>query len=623
MNKTNSGSARFSARFVVIITAALFSIPLLFASLSGSVDDSWKFAIHKAKLSGLVFGTDIVFTYGPLGYLTCPIYIDRGLWLNTLLYTMVTHVLFWGALYLFIKRCRAGLPLTFLAASAIVLYMQAIVEAYERPAESYNYFYLFFFAYGYIVKKEKNILLLAVIALISALFFYVKFSFGIAVCLMFIMLIALLAVEKRYKEAVFGVIFYLVFMAVSGLIMTGGVGALVMFFYNSCSIANGYADAMAVDGPEWKFFAAILAWLVYGGFLLQSIIRKNNGDMYYLALALGFLFISYKHSVGNGSIFEWDFFVTWGMVFILYYIKKAGDGDSISIKYAALAASILLVAFPIYEYHSKAAPIQQILLSKIGQIKTAAALAANNDPLMPHEMNRKRWAAYYGLSPSTLELINGHTVDIFTIDAALAGYYVLNWRPRPIFQSYSAYTASLDLLNERFLDGKEAPEFLLCAPKGFVGASAVLFEPATFRKILTGYSAVAKDSDFWVLKRKDKIETVVEEKIASGAAPLGGRIAFPMDDRYHMFARIYVKYNLMGKIIRLLFRPPNLFIQFYRGGMPGKRYRFYFNAVNGINLNPFVNNAAPEETNEFAITTQYPGFFDKNINVEFFRILKQ
>ncbi|MBF0459502.1 MAG: hypothetical protein HQK99_16550 [Nitrospirae bacterium] len=619
MKKTDSAPVRF----IVIITAAFLSIPPLFATLSGSVDDSWKFAIHKAKLSGLVFGSDIVFTYGPLGYLTCPLYIDRGLWLSTLLYTMVTHVLFWGALLLFLKRCRATLPITFLAASAIVVYMQAIVEEYERPAESYNYLYLFFFAYGYIVKKEKNILLLAVISLISALFFYVKFSFGIAVCLMFITFIALLAVEKRYREAVLGVVFYLAFIAVSGLIMTGGVGALGMFFYNSWMVADGYVDAMAVDGPAWKFFAALAAWMVYGGFLLRSILRKNNDDMYYLALALGFLFISYKHSVNNGSIFEWDFFVTWGMVFILYYIKKVGDGDGIWLKYAALAAAVLLVAFPIYEYHSKAAPIKQIVSSKIGQIKTAAALVANNDPLMPHEMNRKRLSAYYALSSSTLELIKGHTVDIFTIDAALAGYYELNWHPRPVFQSYSAYTAYLDLLNERFLSGRDAPEFLLCVLRGFPGSSAVLFEPATFRKILTGYQAVTIDGDFWVFRRKDKPEPVVEEKIASGAAPLGGSIAFPIDDRYQMFARIYVEYNIMGKIIRLLFRPPNLFIQLYRGGLPAKRYRFYFNAVNGINLNPFVNEAAMGETNEFAITTQYPGFFDKNIKVEFFRVLKQ
>ncbi|WP_420265574.1 hypothetical protein [Candidatus Magnetominusculus dajiuhuensis] len=623
MKKINSNLARF----IVTMIAVLSSLPILIKTLSGSIDDSWQFAIHQAKLNGLVFGKDIVFTYGPLGYLTCPIYIDRGLWLHTLLYTMVTHLLFWGAVYYFLKRCRAGLWDTFYAAAAIVVAAQGILEEYGRPSESYNYFYLFLFAYGYIIKKEKNIPLLAVIALIAALFCYVKFSFAIAVCFMFITFIALLALEKRYKEAVFALTLYLAFAVVSGLILIGGVGAIAAFFYNSWAIADGYVDAMAVDGPGWKFFAAIFAWMAYGAFLFRSIIRNNHNDIYYLSLSIGLLFISYKHSVGNGSMFEWDFFATWGMVFTLYYIKKADETDITDkehgIKYAALAASILLVALPLYEFHPKAASIKHTLIFKRSQIEIAVGFIRDKSPSVPYEMSRQRLSAYYALSPSTLELLKGHTVDIFTVDAVLSWYYGLNWHPRPIFQSYSAYTAYLDQLNERFLSKPGAPEFLLFASVGFDKKSAVLFEPATYRKILTDYSVADKDGIFWVLKRRDNIEPVVQEAVASVSAPLGGKIPFNVYDQYYMFARVYVRYNIIGEIIRVLYRAPSIYIQFYSDGVPAIRYKFCFNAVDGISLNPFVNNAAADSVNEFAITTPYPGFFDKNIRVEFFKVLRQ
>ncbi|MBF0554717.1 MAG: hypothetical protein HQK96_09225, partial [Nitrospirae bacterium] len=534
-----------AARFIVITIAAFLSLPILFAPLSGRLDDSWKFALHKARLSGLVFGTDIVFTYGPLGYLTCPLYIDRGLWLHTLLYTLITHALFWGALYYYLRRYRARLLITIYTAVGVFVYLQAIID-------SYYYFYLFIFSYGYIIKKEKNIPLLAAIAIISALCFYIKFSFGIAVCLMFMIFIVLLTLEKRYREAALGVIMFTTFTVVAGLIMIGGAGALGAFFYNSWVVADGYIDAMAVDGPQWKLFAALFAWLVYGAFFLRGIIRKNHGDIYYFVLSIGFLFVNYKHSVGNGSIFEWDFFATWGMIYTLYYIKKAGEPDEkYWIKYAALAVSALLVVVPLYEFQSKAAPVKHLLSLKINQ--TAAALAVINNPSMPYEMNRQRLSAWYALSPSTLELLGGHTVDIFTVDAALAGYYGLNWHPRPVFQSYSAYTPYLDRLNERFLSKLDAPEYLLYAPVGFDDKSAVLFEPATYRKILTDYRASAKDGIFWILKRRENIEPVAEVAIASVAAPLGGRIPFNIDDRYYTFARVYVKYNVMGDIIRVLY----------------------------------------------------------------------
>ncbi|MEO5361168.1 MAG: hypothetical protein H7843_12095 [Nitrospirota bacterium] len=611
MKKLNSNTT------IVITIAAVLSIPLLFAPLSGSLDDSWKFAIHNARLTGLVFGTDVVFTFGPLGYLTYPLYIDRGLWLHTLLYTMLTHLLFWGAIYWFLKRYRAGLPGTIYVAAAIVVFMQGVIEAYGRAGEVYNYFYLLLMAYGYLLKKEKNILLLAVIALVSSMFFYIKFSFGLAVCCMFVTFTALLAMERRYKEATSGAVMFLMFTVISGVVMTGSLGALGAFFYNSWSIADGYVDAMAVDGPAWKLYAALFAWLVYGAFLLRS--RRNYSDMRYLVLALGVLFINYKHSAGNGSIFEWDFFVTWGLVFTLYYVKKADDGDR--IRYAALAVSLVLVVLPVVEFKNKAAPVKQILNSRVNQLKIAVELIKNTNPSMPYELNRQALSDYYVLSPMTLDLLKGHTVDIYTVDAALAGYYGLRWRPRPVFQSYSAYTAYLDSLNERSLSS--APEFILYAQKEFDGKSAVLFEPATYRRILTDYRVVVKDGIFWVLQRRGLIEPAAQEGVSAVSVPLGGKIPFSLDVRYYTFARVYVKYNIMGKIIRLLYRAPGIYIEFHRAGQPVRRYKFCFNAVNGINLDPFTDSADAAAAGEFAITTPYPGFFDESVKVEFFRQLKR
>ncbi|MBF0320571.1 MAG: hypothetical protein HQL01_12290 [Nitrospirae bacterium] len=611
-------------RLIVIAIAAILTIPLLLMALSGEMDDSWRYAIHKAKLDGLVFGTDIVFTFGPLGYLTYPVYIDRGLWLNTLLFSVATHLLFWGAIYYFLKRHRAGLAGTIYIAAGIVVFMQAITALYSRPNESYYYFYLFIFAYGYVSEKEENITFLGAIAALSALFFYIKFSYAIAVCLMFMAFVLLLAKERRHKEAALGVIFYFSFTVALGLIMIGSPGALAMYFYNSYAIVDGYVDGMAVDGPRWKLLAAVLAWAVYGGFfLLRSIVRKQFGDTRYLVLALGILFVNYKHSAGNGAIFEWDFFATWAIVFSLYYIIRADTGDSRWIKYAALAFSATLITVSVFAFHSTATTVRQVLTSRAAQIQAAVELLKNKNSPMPHELNMQRLSAYYKLSPSTVELLRSHTVDIFTVDAVLAQYYTLKYRPRPTIQSYSAYTAYLDMLNARYLSEKGAPEFVLFAPKEFDSKSALLFEPATYRKILTNYSPVTKDGVFWVLKKRGPAVFARQEDYPPVAASLGSMVNFHVDGRYHMFARIYVKYNILGEIIRVLYRAPNLYIQFYGGGFPLYRYKFCFNAENGIYLNPFANSKEAEKADGFAITTAYPVFFNKHIKVEFFRILAQ
>jgi hypothetical protein len=66
--------------------------------------------------------------------------------------------------------------------------------------------------------------------------------------------------------------------------------------------------------------------------------------------------------------------------------------------------------------------------------------------------------AVYKLDPPTLRLLEGRTVHVDPWEIALAWYYGLRWRPLPVFQDYSAYTASLDRLNAGRLDAAGGPE---------------------------------------------------------------------------------------------------------------------------------------------------------------------
>ena len=58
----------WSARILVAVLVLFRAFTLPFAAATG-LDRSWQLAIAEASTHGLVFGRDIVFTYGPLGYL--------------------------------------------------------------------------------------------------------------------------------------------------------------------------------------------------------------------------------------------------------------------------------------------------------------------------------------------------------------------------------------------------------------------------------------------------------------------------------------------------------------------------------------------------------------------------
>ena len=52
---------------------------------------------------------------------------------------------------------------------------------------------------------------------------------------------------------------------------------------------------------------------------------------------------------------------------------------------------------------------------------------------------------------SVLEKVQGKTIDIIPWEFSLIPGNQLNWKPRPIIQSYSAYTEKLDELNYQSL----------------------------------------------------------------------------------------------------------------------------------------------------------------------------
>lgn len=70
-------------------------------------------------------------------------------------------------------------------------------------------------------------------------------------------------------------------------------------------------------------------------------------------------------------------------------------------------------------------------------------------------------AAVYGLRPSTLDLLRGHTVHIDPWETAVVWTYGLEWDPLPIFQDVTSYTTELDRLNSDALRSSGGPERIL------------------------------------------------------------------------------------------------------------------------------------------------------------------
>ena len=63
--------------------------------------------------------------------------------------------------------------------------------------------------------------------------------------------------------------------------------------------------------------------------------------------------------------------------------------------------------------------------------------------------------------PRTRAVIGSHPVDLFGIDQLMLLRNGFAYRPRPVFQTYAAYTPALMELNAQHLEGKLAPSFVM------------------------------------------------------------------------------------------------------------------------------------------------------------------
>src|SRR5262245_30963777 len=114
------------ASIAVAISVLAWPYPLVFLPNRGpnyfmwGLDFSWQVALHLAVLDGLRWGHDLVFNYGPLGFLTVPLVISRWTAALGLGYVALVMLSFATTSLLGFRRLLP-LPLAALAAFAAVL----------------------------------------------------------------------------------------------------------------------------------------------------------------------------------------------------------------------------------------------------------------------------------------------------------------------------------------------------------------------------------------------------------------------------------------------------------------------------------------------------------------------
>jgi hypothetical protein len=535
----------------LLLAVLTWSIAL--APPSVGLDASWIAGVSMATHAGLHYGTDFVFSYGPLGFLGLPLAFYPTFGLLSLVYLCALYIGFCATLVWVLRRRLPGwlcVVLGFALLGLVPLIEQALVLATLLALA--------------LLEKERPPWVLHVYVFLAPTFAAVealtKLSTGPVIAL--VLILALIGSRPRLWQV--GVFFALLVgqLAAFWFATDQTLGNVGPFIENTIEISSGYSTAMMrlVDVPGWQValatIVAALLSLAMVGVASRLPFRDRRARWCAVLLMVLSVFALYKEGVVRPDAGHLSLYFSSACV--LWIGLPWGRARWLLIG----AVAIALIGIPMRPKETATN------YGVIGNVELAAeqvhALLSNGRREEIIADGRENEKVVYALEPKALAALQGHTVTVEPWETAAVWAYELDWRPPPIFQNYSAYTAHLDRLNATVIESPGGPERILRENPPFVydefptpdldGRFAGWDPPEQMRTVLCHFEPLTASLRWEVLGRtEDRCGEPVPVEAVEGR--YGEPIAVPQPGPGEVvFVRIY------GAGVRGLEKLTNLFL---------------------------------------------------------------
>jgi hypothetical protein len=303
-----------------------------------------------------------------------------------------------------------------------------------------------------------------------------------------------------------------------------------------------------------------------------------------LLLALpAFLFWLAFFTRGDG--YHWPGFFA-AMAFMPLVMVRIGAAHA-DRRLASMLVAISLACTTIVSVTSPLLAIPGQMASRIAaSLHNLANLGTLHDR---YEMEWRQIAASSAL-PRIAERVGTARIDMVTWEQGTVLVNGFNYAPRPVFQSYAAYTPALARLNEAYFLGADAPEFVLFRLDYTDGRLPMSEDGLALIALLRRYRPVAVEKGFLLLQKdaEAKPEATILVGAPAQSAPIGVNTAIA-EDSAPTIAFVGLELSAFGRIYTLLFREPPLDIVLTTSTDQEVRYRLTRpTAAAGFLLNPFV-----------------------------------
>jgi hypothetical protein len=520
------------------------------------IENAWAQVLHVAFSRHWQFGQDIVFTYGPWGFLA------RGYYPPTYPVSVIAWIILslvflcagWRlACHLSDNRLVAGLWLVGFTAAASI----PAGDDFNARLVAWGVLLLFL---HFFVEECVFTPIQAGLAVSLGWLSLVKFT-GLMES---VIVVAVIAADNIFRHRRFPWIMPLWVASLVCFWVAAGqhLSSLGPFLCNSCRITGGYTEAMMLTGKtEARDAVCFLLIAVLLCALTGRVAWARHRFLGALPLAgLGtILFIVFKLGYVRNDRHE----ITSAMALVLISLvclAVACPGN----KRAAGAASCLVIASTLF-----ASSVFNCWLPGDGLWKQLAGTFSIYNLLAPvagpytgylrsnYEKNLASERKAHPLPP-----IEGDA-DLYSYDQTILFAHTLPYQPRPVIQSYSAYTPELAEMNAAHLRTARAASNILFAIQPIDDRFPSLDDGRSWPELLTLYDLKGASDDkrtFLLLSRAAAAREFHLIPLQNTSARFGEPVTLPAATNGPVWVEIEIKKSLAGTVVSTLYKPPVLML---------------------------------------------------------------
>ncbi len=549
-----SQAPRYILAAIAGITVILAFTPLHPDMPSTGLDPSWAYAINEAVALGLSFGREFIFSLGPYAAI----------------YTKVYHpgtdsiALFGGFL---IGICSASLLLLLTRGTSLVwafIFCVIIIALlYVRDPLFFSYPLLLTLAiyrvtlpgdnkYSIYLPKKMEIPF-ACLLLPLGLLSLIKGSYLIISVLTSVLSFAVFWRIERKLLAYCSLALPLVSAVLFWLLSGQSILDIPYYLLNMKEIVSGYTEAMAAKGkiPGIAYYLVAVGGIFYIIATLKNIPKHSKAFLF--AGIASILFLAFK-----GGFVRYDGHAIMASTMIIIVATLL----NLVVEHRHMKL-IIILCFISWLYTDRnfistsTAMVYTSVKDFYKNAKYGIRDRLSRDDVLLTRFNAKNTSIK---QDHPLPLLAG-TTDIYSYNQS---YLIASgniWSPRPVFQSYSAYTPELAKINEEHLYSDKGADNIIFKVAPIDIRLPALEDGRSWPVIINNYAPVSTDNGFLFLKKKGPANIHADlPEIYNNEHLLGTTVEIPYYSSSAIYAEIDIEQTFIGRLLSFLYKPQKLSI---------------------------------------------------------------